>query len=177
MFAILGWRIRYPAAKLCDSGAMSYNMSRIALQNRSTRPVGHRKVQPMSSATLLPRQISRRVALTALRQASERWKLPHKYWSAILHKSDSTIFGWYRELDRGSEPDSPLDADVAERISHLLSIYVGLHQLFGDAPFADEWMNRPNRAFGEVAPIDLIKTGRFEDLWKVRSYVDRANAQ
>jgi len=131
----------------------------------------------VSNATLSPKQISRRVALTALKRASERWKLAHKYWSAILHKGDSTIYGWYRDIDQGNEPDAPLDADVAERISHLLSIYVGLHQLFGDTPFADEWMNRPNRAFGEVAPIELIKTGRFEDLWKVRSYVDRSNAQ
>jgi hypothetical protein len=127
--------------------------------------------------SLAPRQISRRVALTALRNLSERWRLKHKYWGQILHKSDSTIYQWIREIDQDVDPEAPLDADVAERISYLLSIYNGLHILYGDSVFADEWMRLPNRAFGGVEPIELVKTGVFADLVRVRAYVDGANAR
>jgi hypothetical protein len=127
--------------------------------------------------TLAPRQISRRVALTALRNLSDRWKLKQKYWPQMLHKSESTIYQWLREIEDDIDAEAPLDADVAERISYLLSIYNGLHILYGDSTFADEWMKLANRAFGGVEPIELVKTGVFADLVRVRTYIDRANAR
>ena len=127
--------------------------------------------------TLTPKHISRRVALQAFDALSERWRLPRKDWPAILHKSESTIYAWLREAKEGHpHAETPLDADVAERLSHLLSIYNGLHILFGDARFADEWIYANNQAFGGQPPVRLLKSGAFEDLLAVRKYIDRANS-
>lgn len=125
---------------------------------------------------MAPQHVSRRVAAAALRGLAQHWRTPMSEWPAILARSKSTVYSWLREDDQG-EAHRALDADVAERLSHLVSIYNGLHLLFGDDPFADEWMHVKNRAFGGIAPIDLIKTGHFSDIFRVRNYVDHANAQ
>jgi hypothetical protein len=69
---------------------------------------------------------------------------------------------------------SALDADVLERIGHVLAIYNGLHAIFGDAIFADAWVHKPNAAFAGEAPIARILTGSFTALVQVRNYVDTA---
>ncbi len=126
-----------------------------------------------------PQQISRRVGFTAVHSLSERWYLGLEDWPRMLSRSRSTIY----KAASGRNPvyikahREFLDADIAERLSHIVSIYNGLHILFGDSAFADEWVNTPNRAFGDAEPITLIKSGRFEDLFRVRAYVDRSNAQ
>jgi|SRR5581483_349158 len=125
-----------------------------------------------------PQQISRRVALKALRSLGDRWGMKLEEWPQILGRSRSTFYKWLSEVNEDShQANEPLDADIAERLSHIVSIYNGLHLLFGDSAFADEWVNTPNSAFGESKPIQLIKSGHFEDLFRVRIYVDRSNAQ
>jgi hypothetical protein len=112
--------------------------------------------------------------MKAFVRLAERWRLHRTAWPALLARSQRAIDGWKSDIE--SDRDTKLDADVAERISHLVAIYDGLHRLFGNSEYADSWVHQPNRAFGGQKPIDRLLTGMFTDLYDVRIYVDRALA-
>lgn len=119
--------------------------------------------------------VSRRVGMKAFSNLANRWKLDKGTWHVLLGRnSPNTIRNWIHDAEKGDA--SPLDFDVQERLSHLLSIYDGLHRLFGDAEYADQWVHTPNRAFGGEAPLQRMLTGRFSDLYDVRLYIERALA-
>jgi hypothetical protein len=119
-----------------------------------------------------PHHLSRRVGLSGWKRLAQLWDIPKGSWPAILHRSDRTIFDWYANLEKPVD----LAADIAEILSHMFSIYNGLHRLYGDNDFADQWIRLQNPAFAGARPIDLLLTGRFEDLIRVRWYIDRLNA-
>lgn len=117
--------------------------------------------------------VSRSVALGAIQELANRWGVPKGKRYLLLGQPESTVNHWFAALNRDELGDTPLDATMLERMSHLISIYDGLHRLFvGDE--ADAWMHRKNRAFAQRAPLDVLLTGTFENLLKVRHYVDRA---
>jgi hypothetical protein len=119
-------------------------------------------------------EISRPAALSALAALAECWKIAKTKRYLLLAGKERTVNGWFNQLDRGEAGQAgPLDDLVLERISHLLAIYNGLHRLLSD-PHADEWVSRPNLSFGGRAPIELLLSGRMDDLIDVRRYVDRA---
>jgi hypothetical protein len=121
--------------------------------------------------------VSRRVGIRAFVNLADRWKIEKGAWPALLGRSSpNTIRHWIKTAESGEERDAPLEADVQERLSHLISIYDGLHRLFGDSAYADAWIRTENRAFGGQAPLSRLLTGRFSDLYEVRLYVERALA-
>lgn len=118
--------------------------------------------------------VSRRVGMRAFVNLAGRWKIEKGAWPALLGRSSpNTIRHW---IKAGADRDAPLEADVQERLSHLLSIYDGLHRLFGDDAYADAWIRTENRAFGGQTPLSRLLTGRFSDLYDVRLYIERALA-
>jgi hypothetical protein len=61
--------------------------------------------------------------------------------------------------------------EVLERVSHVLSIYRGIHTLLGVSERADRWMRAANTEplFSGRCPVDLILEGEFV---AVRRYLD-----
>lgn len=112
-------------------------------------------------------EISPKVALDALARVADRWNLKQQDLPALLGTSPRTVRAWYKS------PPARLDRHVLERISHLLAIYNALNAIFA-MPFADEWIHQPNRAFGDRAPIALLRSGGFTELVDIRRYLDQA---
>jgi hypothetical protein len=121
--------------------------------------------------------VSCRVGIRAFVNLADRWKIEKGAWPALLGRSSpNTIRHWIKSAETGEDRDAPLEADVQERLSHLLSIYDGLHRLFGDDAYADAWIRTENRAFGGQTPLSRLLSGRFSDLYEVRLYIERALA-
>ncbi len=116
--------------------------------------------------------VSRRVGMKAFQSLAEKWQIPRSDWPVLLGRSSTTTIRNWKENAK-----KPLDADVAERLSHLVSIYDGLHRLFGDSAYADAWIHEPNRAFGDQSPLERLLNGQFADLYEVRLYIEQALAR
>lgn len=117
--------------------------------------------------------IPRRVGIRAFQRLADRWSIKKKDWHILLGRnSPNTVQNWIKSTDH----DAFLETDVQERLSHLIAIYDGLHRLFGDAKYADEWIHTPNKAFGGQKPLDRMLSGQFSDIYEVRLYIERALA-
>lgn len=77
----------------------------------------------------------------------------------------STFFKWKKE-------GGALPRDTLERISHVFNIFKNLEILFPDPRIADDWVRKPNRAWGQRAAIERILDGSLSDLYEVRRYLD-----
>ena len=108
------------------------------------------------------------VALGAFRRLAERWKLRIEYQEILLATPRRTLYNW-AERPESARPDR----DKIERISYMLGILGGLTAIYGDNARADEWLRRPNDAFGKQTPLERMLGGSVGDLAAVRAYVDR----
>jgi hypothetical protein len=117
--------------------------------------------------------VSRSAGIAIFAKLAERWHIPRGEWHVLLGRdSPNTIRNWEK-----ASGNAPLDADVQERLSHLVAIYDALHRIFGDSTFADEWIRVGNDAFGGDAPVTRLFSGRFADLYEVRLYLERSLAR
>jgi hypothetical protein len=66
--------------------------------------------------------------------------------------------------------------DTLRRIGYVAGIYKALQILYPDPAQADAWVQRPNHAFGEQAPLARMAAGDVTDLAAVRAYLDAARA-
>jgi uncharacterized protein (DUF2384 family) len=67
--------------------------------------------------------------------------------------------------------------DQFERVGHLLGIHKNLRLLFPqNRDLAYRWMSTRNKAFDNLAPVDVVKEWGFAGLLMVRAYLDRARA-
>ena len=66
--------------------------------------------------------------------------------------------------------------DTLRRIGYIAGIFKALEILYSDAHLADDWIKRPNRAFGGQTPLRRMLAGDITDLAAVRSYLDAARA-
>ena len=65
--------------------------------------------------------------------------------------------------------------DQYERVGHLLGIHKNLRLLFPqNRDLAYRWMTTRNKAFDNLAPVDVVKEWGFAGLLMVRGYLDRA---
>lgn len=126
------------------------------------------RLQPFESG------VPRRIGIQAFVSLTERWQIAKAAWPILLGRSPSTIRTWLRVSKGGINREVPLAEDVQERISHLVSIYDGLHRLFGDVPYSDSWIQTPNHAFGDQTPLERLLRGDLASMGEVRSYVERA---
>ncbi len=100
----------------------------------------------------------------------DHWRLAPPDQAALLGlsaQSRSTI-GRYRK----GEPFAD-SADLLARAGHLLGIHKALRILFPqDRELAYRWITAPNRRFGGVAPVDIMKRHGYEGILAVRRYLD-----
>lgn len=100
----------------------------------------------------------------------DHWRLPLPDQAALLGlsaRSRSTIARY-----RKGEPFAD-SADLIARAGHLLGIHKALRILFPhDRGLAYRWVSAPNRRFGGVAPLDIMKKHGYEGILAVRRYLD-----
>ena len=108
------------------------------------------------------------VALKAVRRLAEHWSLTNQEAAALLGVSIST---WER-IKRGAW-DSQFSQDQLTRVSALVGIFKGLHQLFAD-DMAERWPRLANNGplFHRASPIDAMIAGGIPHMIEVRRYVD-----
>lgn len=95
-----------------------------------------------------------------------RWGLSTDEQIIVLGSpARSTFFKWKKE-------GGALPRDTLERISHVFNIFKNLEILFPDPRIADDWVRRPNRAWGQRAAVERILDGSLSDLYEVRRYLD-----
>ena len=68
--------------------------------------------------------------------------------------------------------------DLLDRVGHLLSIHKSLRLLFPhNRELAYAWMRAPNRAFDNLAPVQVVRQHGFAGLLMLRSYLDQVRGQ
>jgi hypothetical protein len=84
--------------------------------------------------------------------------------------AERTFYAWRA----GNTVRVPMD--TLRRIGYVAGIYKALELLYADSRLADDWIKRPNRAFGGQTPLQRMRAGDVTDLAAVRSYLDAARA-
>lgn len=62
--------------------------------------------------------------------------------------------------------------DTVRRMGYVLGIYKALQLVYSNPQQADEWPRKPNRHFGDQAPLERMAGGDVTDLAAVHDYVD-----
>lgn len=100
----------------------------------------------------------------------DHWQLALPDQAALLGlsaQSRSTIARY-----RKGEPFAD-SSDLLARAGHLLGIHKALRILFPhDRHLAYRWISAPNRRFGGVAPLEIMKSHGYEGILAVRRYLD-----
>jgi hypothetical protein len=118
---------------------------------------------PVVRARLTP------AAVGAAVQLAEIWQLSNAEICALL--GDVSERTWFR-MKKGAWSGT-LSQDTLTRISALLGIFKGLHQLFS-APLCDEWVRLPNKGplYGGWRPLDAMIAGGIPKMIEVRRHID-----
>lgn len=97
------------------------------------------------------------------------WGMTNDEMRVMLgHLARPTFYKWKRG-DIGYVPH-----DTVTRISYILGIYKSLQILFPSPDRADQWINRPNKAFGGQSAKDRMLAGEITDLALIRQHLDAA---
>lgn len=105
-------------------------------------------------------------------QLFDHWKLSTEDQLASLGLASNNRAALVRY--RRGEPIGT-SRDQMDRVGHLLAIHKNLRLLFPHhREVAYAWMSTRNRAFDNLAPIELIRQWGFAGLLQVRAYLDRA---
>ena len=121
-----------------------------------------------------PRAIPRvdpAVALRGLFAITQAWGLTAEEARALLGApAERTFYAWRA----GNAVRVP--QDTLRRIGYIAGIFKALELLYADPHLADDWIRRPNHAFGGQTPLQRMRAGDVTDLAAVRSYLDAARA-
>jgi antitoxin Xre/MbcA/ParS-like protein len=113
------------------------------------------------------------VGMRAFFRIADQWRLsPDETMALLGHPSKSTFYNW-KNGDVGQIAHS---FDLASRISYVLGIFKSLETLYQRPEMADEWVRRPNKAFGGQSAIERMSAGHMVDLAAVREYLDSVRA-
>jgi hypothetical protein len=109
------------------------------------------------------------VALRAFFRMAQLWGLTMDESRVLLGRpSRARLYGWKAGKVHG------LPHDTLQRISYLLGIHKALQILYSDPALADDWVRRPNAAFGGQSALERMLAGDVADLAAVRSHLDAA---
>jgi hypothetical protein len=118
-----------------------------------------------------PPAVDPAAALRGFFAIMQAWKLNAEDARALLGApAERTFYAWRA----GNAVRVPMD--TLRRIGYVAGIYKALELLYSDPHFADAWIKRPNRAFGDTTPLQRMRAGDVTDLAAVRSYLDAARA-
>lgn len=115
----------------------------------------------------IPRELDHEAVKRAFFRIMDAWDVPDREAIVLLGQpSRTTLYTW----KKGQGGD--LNHDTLERVSYVLGIYKALQLLFPNPAQADEWMRKPNDAFGGRSALQHALGGRVVDLAHVRKYLD-----
>lgn len=118
-----------------------------------------------------PQTIDRAAALRGFFAIMEAWGLTADDARALLGMpAERTFYAWRA----GNAVRVPMD--TLRRIGYIAGIYKALKLLYSDPRQADDWIKRPNLAFGSQTPLQRMRAGDVTDLAAVRAYLDAARA-
>jgi hypothetical protein len=118
-----------------------------------------------------PRPVDAAAALRGFFAIMQAWGLGGEDARALLGTpAERTFYAWRA----GNAVRVPMD--TLRRIGYVAGIYKALELLYSDPHMADDWIKRPNRAFGDQTPLQRMRAGDVTDLAAVRSYLDAARA-
>jgi hypothetical protein len=118
-----------------------------------------------------PHGIDQAAALRGFFAIMRAWGLNAEDARALLGlPAERTFYAWRA----GNAVRVPMD--TLRRIGYIAGIYKALELLYSDAHLADDWIKRPNRAFGGQTPLQRMRAGDVTDLAAVRNYLDAARA-
>jgi Protein of unknown function (DUF2384) len=118
-----------------------------------------------------PQGIDQVAALRGFFAIIAAWGLSAEDARALLGApAERTFYAWRA----GNAVRMPMD--TLRRIGYVAGIYKALELLYSDPHIADDWIKRPNRAFGDQTPLQRMRAGDVTDLAAVRSYLDAARA-
>lgn len=95
------------------------------------------------------------------------WKASNDQARRILGSPPERTFYAWKAGKVGHVPH-----DTVRRLGYVLGIYKGLQIVYANPQQADDWPGKPNRAFGEQAPLERMAGGDVTDLAAVHRYVD-----
>lgn len=102
----------------------------------------------------------------------DHWKLSTEDQAALLGLATSNRAALTRY--RKGEPIGT-SRDQYERVGHLLGIHKSLRLLFPqNRELVYRWMSTRNKAFDNLAPVEVVSQWGFAGLLMVRAYLDRA---
>lgn len=97
------------------------------------------------------------------------WKIDNDQAQILLgHPRRATFFNW----KKGKYGSGIRDYDLAARLSYILGIYKALQFFYQNPELADQWVRKPNSAFGGQSALDRMLAGQITDLAFVRDYLD-----
>lgn len=106
------------------------------------------------------------IELEAFFVLAEKWELSADEQIRLLGSPGrSTFFKWKK--DGGAVP-----VDTLERISHTLGVWKSLQILFTSEDRGCAWLRRSNEFFDNASALEVMLSGRFSDLYRVRWYLD-----
>jgi hypothetical protein len=109
------------------------------------------------------------VGLRAFFAIADKWALtPDEAMALLGHPSKSTFYNW----KKGETGQVAHSFDLASRISYVLGIFKALEILYQRPELADQWVRRPNKAFGGRSAMERMRAGHMVDLAAVRDYLD-----
>jgi hypothetical protein len=118
-----------------------------------------------------PPAVDPAAALRGFFAITQAWKLNAEDARALLGApAERTFYAWRA----GNAVRVPMD--TLRRIGYVAGIYKALELLYADPHLADDWIKRPNRAFGGNTPLQRMRAGDVTDLAAVRNYLDAARA-
>ena len=117
----------------------------------------------------LPQTIDPTAALRGFFAITQAWELTAEDARALLGApAERTFYAWRA----GNAVRVPVD--TLRRIGYVAGIYKALELLYSDPRLADDWIKRPNQAFGGQTPLQRMRAGDVTDLAAVRAYLDAA---
>lgn len=114
-------------------------------------------------------QMARKSLAKMIMRLFALWQIPEEEQCLLLGflAEESSILSRYR----GGEP-FPDNAELLQRVSHLLSIHRSLRTIFPhQRDLAYRWISQPNRHFGGQRPLDLMFEN-VEGLLSIRQYLE-----
>ena len=97
----------------------------------------------------------------------ENWQLSDAEAREILGGLAARTFARWKTGETGR-----IDRDLATRLSLLMGIHKGLRYLFAEPQRGYDWVKKPNRAFDNRSPAQVMSEGSIFALARVRHYLD-----
>ncbi|MFI5346480.1 MAG: M1 family aminopeptidase [Elusimicrobiota bacterium] len=144
------------ARKTLDQAVQS-----IALGLRLRETQGASFAQWARLANLGPEKAA--VGLKAYGRLADLWKLSVVERAALLGATTSEYKSWLQ--------GRPMPIGAIERLSLTIRAYRRINEILS-APAANDWIKRPNKAFGGRSALELMTSPRVADLRSVTDYLD-----